>query len=141
MNGYAGLQEAMDTGCFNEDVATSTFEQTQERLMSGEAAMTVNLTHALIPALTGNHGHDAVSETIGFFPVALESDVSSWQTTGQAMYVPSGGQTDLGREYVAWATGPAYQDYLDAVKQFPVLEGFDDPDGIATPLVEAKQAF
>lgn len=140
VDGYRGLLEAQDAGCFNDDASTSTFEQTQERLMSGEAAMTVNLS-GIATILSETYGPDVVSETVGFFPLARESTVSSWQTAGLAVYVPSAGDVETARQYVDWATGAGYQGYVDALGQYPVLEGATDPAGIVAPLVEAREAF
>lgn len=143
MAGYQGLQEAHERGCFNADAATSTFETTLDRLVKGEAVAT-----AALSIFTNNiksvHG-DAALEQLGFSPLSLETDVSSWQTVNQAIYVAQNddpAKLQLAKDFVAWITGDGYQDYIDLTVQYPVINTAEAPSGdFPTVLVEADEAF
>jgi raffinose/stachyose/melibiose transport system substrate-binding protein len=141
--GFEGLKDLHTKGCFNSDASTSKYETSIKRLIEGKAAMIFNLSVAS-GIMVDTFGADAVDKKIGFFPMSYRTDVTSWQLTGQSIYVPNRSdkaQVDLAKRYVDWITGPAYQDYVNLTKQYPIIQGATAPDGIVEPLKEAKAAF
>jgi raffinose/stachyose/melibiose transport system substrate-binding protein len=138
--GYQGLDTLNKQGCFGSHASTETFENTQKNLMSGASAMMPALTQ-LEPILADGFGQAKVNSTVGFFPLAKTSTVSSWQMTAEAVYVPKGSNQDLGVQYVDWLTGPAYQDYVNATKQYPDLNGVTAPSDIAPVLQQAQRFY
>src|SRR5215207_9325014 len=122
-------QDLQTMGCYNDDLLTATFEGEQEALMGDQAAMVFQGTW-MVGALLDSYGLEAIDEKVGFFGLSTDSNVVSWQTTGSAVYAPITGNADneaLAREFVNWASGEGYQGYLDEAKQFPILQGYEDP--------------
>jgi raffinose/stachyose/melibiose transport system substrate-binding protein len=142
--GYQGLKTAYERKCFNDDIKTASFENSQKRMISGEAAMTPTIsvqTSIFVDAF----GADEVEKNLGFFPIAKDSNLAAWQTTGQAIYVPQTNEparVAKAEAFVDWITSTAVaQEYVDATKQYPVFTGVNAPSDIPTPLKEAYTAF
>jgi raffinose/stachyose/melibiose transport system substrate-binding protein len=143
VQGFQGLQTANKSGCFGKDVSTTTFENSQKQLVNGDAAMMAALTQ-FVPLLTDAFGADKVNQQVGFFPLSLTSNVTSWQMTGEAIYLPKtndAAKTALAKKYVDWITGTAYQDYINATHQYPVITGITTPADSPTASQEAQAAF
>ncbi|MFC0529318.1 ABC transporter substrate-binding protein [Phytohabitans kaempferiae] len=142
--GYQGLKTAYERKCFNDDIKTASFENSQKRMISGEAAMTPTIsvqTSIFVDAF----GAEEVDKNLGFFPIAKDSNTAAWQTTGQAIYVPQTNEPariEKAKAFVDWITSAQVaQEYVDSTKQYPVFEGVNAPTGIPLPLQEAYTAF
>jgi len=142
MRGYEGLKKAYDANCFADDVKTGTFEKTQKRIVSGAAAMTPVIS-PIVQILLDGFEREKV-DNLHFFPFSYQTTVSSWQSTGQAIYVPINTDTtkqDAAIAYVNWITGDGYQGYVDGSAQLPVIEGATPPDDLTAVFTEANDAF
>lgn len=98
----------------------------------------------MVGALLDSYGLEAIDEKIGFFGLSTNSNVVSWQTTGSAVYAPITGDAEreaLAREFINWASGDGYQVYLDEARQFPILQGYEDPEDVPIVMQEANAAF
>jgi raffinose/stachyose/melibiose transport system substrate-binding protein len=144
VDAVAKLKELQDHGCLNEDLLTATFENEQQALMEGRAAMVFQGSW-IVGSLIDSYGEEAVNDTVGFFGLSMNSNVVSWQTTGTgAVYAPKTGDPDreaLARDFIDWATGEGYQDFLTESQQFPIIQGYDAPEDLPLVLQEANELF
>lgn len=112
--------------------------------MDGTAAMVFQGSW-IVDELKDTFGIPAVDEKVRFFPLSADSDVVSWQAVGDgSVYAPITG--DPAREaaalqFIDWATGEDYVNFLDNSKQFPMMQGHDAPEGVAQALIQANDAF
>ncbi|MEX1124519.1 MAG: hypothetical protein WEE53_02525 [Acidimicrobiia bacterium] len=142
VEGIETQMELFDAGCFNEDILSATFDNEQTALMDGSAAMVFQGTW-LIQSLLGVYDQAEVDENVGFAPVSATTNVTSWQS-GNAISLPKTGdpaREAAAMEYVRFATGEGYQQYLEDTFQFPIFEGYDPPAESAVAFIEANDAF
>lgn len=144
VDAVARLKELQDTGCLNDDLLTATFTGEQAALMEGRAAMVFQGSW-IVGALRDAYGVEAMDETVGFFGMSTRSNVVSWQTTGTgAIYAPLTGDATreaAAREFINWATGEYFGTYLANSAQFPIMQGYDTPEGVPAVLIEANEQF
>lgn len=144
VDGIAKLKELQDNGCLNSDILTATFANEQEALISGKAAMVFQGSW-MVDGMKDAYGIPELDANVGFFGLSTDSDVTSWQTVGTgSVYAPLTG--DAGREaaalaFIDWATGDGYGQFLQDSKQFPVIQGFEAPEGVPLVSVEANDAL
>ncbi len=145
VDAFAETKKLSDMGCFNKDAKTMTFENSQKALIDGKVAMFFAIANAFAPIFVDSFGLEKVNQDVGFFPLSMKTDVSSWQMTGQAIYVPKQDNKDqvaLAKRYIDWFTGPGYQSYVDQNGSYPVIQGATaDEAKIPTITKEAKAAF
>jgi raffinose/stachyose/melibiose transport system substrate-binding protein len=144
VDGVAKLKELQDNGCLNDDLLTATFVNEQEALMEGTGAMVFQGSW-IVGSLMESYGLEALNEKIGVFGLSANSDVVSWQTVGDgAIYAPKTGdeaRETAARDFINWATGEDYEQFLADSKQFPILQGYDVPADVPDVLVEANRLF
>jgi raffinose/stachyose/melibiose transport system substrate-binding protein len=144
VDGIAKLKELQDKGCLNSDILSATFANEQEALITGKAAMVFQGSW-MVDSMKDSYGIPALDENVGFFGLSTDSDVTSWQTVGTgSVYAPLTG--DAAREaatlaFIDWATGEGYQTFLDDSKQFPIITGYEPPEGVPQVAIEANEAF
>lgn len=143
LEGYAAL---LADGCMNPDVTTATFEDSMAALVNGEAAFVAQHSD-MLPTLLDAAGGDQerIDATIGFVPFSGDSPALTYAASPiGTYYLPKTG--DAAKEaaaldFIRYITGDGYQSYLDAAKTFPVIDGFETPDGIPGILLEVKAAY
>lgn len=145
----AGLQEykkLRDMGCFNKDATTAKFEDSVKAVSDGSAAM-VALHSGLISMFNDRFGGDTAKTdaTIGFAYPSANGEVSAWAPNlSGTWYVPKTGdeaKESTALAFIQYATGAGYQDYVDATKTFPVLEGAVAPTGAQGLVQEVADAY
>lgn len=144
VNAVQKQKDLLDAGCYNDDILTATFENEQQALMEGRAAMVFQGSW-IIPSLIDSYGQEEMDATVGFFGLSENSNVVSWQTTGTgAVYAPLTGDPEreaLARDFIDWATGEGYQSFLDESKQYPIIQGYEAPADLPVLLQEANALF
>lgn len=137
-------KELQDLSCFNEDLLTATFEGEQQALMEDRAAMVFQGSW-IVGSLLDGFGLDAVNEKVGFFGLSANSNVVSWQTTGTgSIYAPITGDEEseaLARDFIDWATGDGYEQYLAESLQFPIIQEHETPADVPLVSQEANTLF
>lgn len=86
----------IDEGLFNDDIKTATFEDQGDALLSGEAAMVVQV-NSFFGQLQAKADTKTLDETIGFFPISPSGNVGS--------FIP-----DQANALVAFKTGDAQRE-------------------------------
>ena len=144
VDGIGKLKELQDKGCLNEDVLTSTFTDQQQALIDGTAAMVFQGSW-MIDSMKDSFGIPSLDENVGFFGLSTDSGVASWQTVGTgSVYAPLTGDAAreaASRQFIDWATGDDYGQFLEDSKQFPIIQGYDVPAGVAQVQIDANDAL
>jgi raffinose/stachyose/melibiose transport system substrate-binding protein len=131
---HEALLEMRDQGCFEDDLATSQYEDQVARLYEGEGAM-VFMGTFILDDLNASYGADEVAQRIGYFPISGRDRLAFW-TIGQTGTYEVPINADPVKQagalaFVRYATGEGYQAYLDESGDLPVLEGFEPPAGVS----------
>lgn len=145
----AGLEEYKkldDMGCFNKDATTAKFEDSVKAVSEGTAAM-VALHSGLISMFNDQFGGDTAKTdaTIGFAYPSADEAVSAWAPNlSGTWYVPKTGddaKESTALAFIQYATGEGYQDYVNATKTFPVLDGATPPTGVQGLAQQVADAY
>lgn len=131
---HQALVDMRDRGCFEDDLATSTYEDQVSRLFEGTAAMAFMGTF-IVDDMNASYGAEAVEEAIGYFPVSADGTLAFW-TVGQTGTYEVPVNNDPVRQagalaFIRYATGEGYQEYLDESGDLPVIEGFEPPANVS----------
>jgi raffinose/stachyose/melibiose transport system substrate-binding protein len=144
VDGISKLKELQDKGCLNSDVLTSTFNDQQQGLIDGTTAMVFQGSW-MSDSMKDSFGIPALDANVGFFGLSTDSDTASWQTVGTgSVYAPKTGDASreaAARQFIDWATGDDYGQFLQDSKQFPIIQGYDVPEGVAQVQIEANDAL
>lgn len=144
--GLKAYKQFQDEGCFNDDAVTAKYEDSARMLMNGEAAMMALHSDeiSLFNDIAG--GDTSVTDaTLGFTAVSAHSPVVGWSgPLPGTWYAPKTGNADreaAALEFIRYATGPAYQQFIDESKTFPILKGFQPPAGAQQLSYDFKAMF
>lgn len=141
LDAYVDLR---DSGCFNKDYSTGTFENALASVYEGTSAITA-LHSDVYPQLLAAAGDDAqlLSDTVGFATVSKD--------TPRGLYIPgplgtffapktgNAAKEAAARAFIEYATGDGYGQFLEDSDGVPMIEGYPQPEGL-TPLQESFQA-
>ncbi len=130
--------QVRDAGCNQNDFITGTFEQEQKTITDGSTAM-IPWSTSLVYLIASKYP----AEGIGFAPVSLTSDVTSYGYFGtETLVLPKSGDPKkeaAARVYLEYVTSTDYQKFLNAGKYYPVISGFDVPAGVPSAVQQANQ--
>ncbi|MFE5671651.1 ABC transporter substrate-binding protein [Agromyces sp. NPDC056523] len=143
-----GLETYLEVrdACFQDNYATGTFENAVTEVYSGNAAMTVihSDTYDIWQDAAGGD-EELLSETVGFTGLSTETARAAFGPGPLGSYMaPKTG--DAGKEaaalkFIEYATGEGYGPLIEANKAFPVIDGYDVPEGISGLKQEFKDAY
>ncbi|MFJ7995707.1 ABC transporter substrate-binding protein [Streptomyces sp. NPDC096310] len=106
MAGFEHLQQVHELGLTNKDYATATYDQGQQLLASGKAAMYPQTTSA-VRAMTQRY--PAAAKDIGLFPIPGDAPatygLTTWQPQGLYIMKASEKQ-ELAKKFVAFVASP-----------------------------------
>lgn len=126
-------KDLINEGLFNDDIATATFEEQGDALLSGDAAMTVQV-NALYGQLVAKADAATVDETIGFFPISPSGNVAtSIPDQGNALVAFATGeekQEAAARQFLAFWMGPNYADFIADQQTVSFKSDVPSPDGV-----------
>lgn len=143
--GFEHIQEGYEKGWYQQDYATTTFEQGMEILANGEAAHYPMLSFAL--ATIATNWPDKVND-IGFFaqpgPSADKNGATIWMLS--ANYIPqttTGEKLDVAKDFLAYTVSPEAIAVLN--EKVPpsgpyLIKGAELPDNVL-PAVEDIAAY
>jgi raffinose/stachyose/melibiose transport system substrate-binding protein len=131
-------------GCFEEDLATSQYEDQTARLWDGTAALMFSGSFVL-DDLNATHGIDAVAAKIGYFPLSAKDQVAMWTVSQAGSYQVPVNKDPLKQAaalaFVRYVTGEGYGSYLEASGDLPILEGFPEPSTVTETRRELDAAL
>ncbi|HEU5129918.1 MAG TPA: extracellular solute-binding protein [Glycomyces sp.] len=137
-------QSLIDEGLFNEDIKTATFEDQGAALLSGEAAMVmqVNSYFGQLQALAGT---EELNETIGFFPIAPSGNTGTFvPDQANALVAFKTGDADresAARQLLSYWLGDGYEDFVDDQATVSLQSGVETPADVPEALLSVSDAL
>lgn len=146
VEGLTAYAELRDSGCFNGDATTATFEAGLQSVFDGSAAL-IALPSDMAGLLIGSHDGDAalVSDTVGFAPLSATAAVGNFSPSPSGtFYVPKTGDEEKQRaaiDFIEFVSGKGYQAYVDQAGIIPTLTTATTPElpGIMRDIEAAMQ--
>jgi len=131
-----------DQGCFNSDYKVGTYTGEQTALTTGSTAMVAQGSF-MIPDLLKQLGQKKLDETVGFAPFSAGGPLVQWQPNF-AFYLPKNKDSvklNAAASLLNFASGPAYQDFINTAGTPSALEGFETPSTVPQAIQDADAAF
>ncbi|MEW1824147.1 extracellular solute-binding protein [Streptomyces sp. NPDC088196] len=129
-------------GCFNSNLKTATYAQQEAAFESGRTAMIPQGTW-VSPDLVKALGVKKMNAQVGWQALSTSTSTAAYSTT-LSVQVPKTGDTKKesgALSFLDFASGPAYQKFVDANNQAPALTGFKPPADLPTALLSAYGAL
>jgi raffinose/stachyose/melibiose transport system substrate-binding protein len=144
----AGLEQyetLLTEGCMSPDISTATFEDNVADVFAGEAAYQLihsNIAPVYVDAANGDSAK--VDATIGFTTLGAAMKEALIQPGILGSYfAPKTGDADreaAALDFIRFATGENYADYIAESGTFPLIEGTPDPE-TSELMKEIKAAY
>ncbi len=138
------FKDLIDEGLFNKDIVTATFEDQGDALLSGEAAMAVQI-NALFGQLQAKADTATLNETIGYFPISPSGNVAtSHPDQSNALVAFETG--DAAREAAArqfltfWMT-EYYPTFVEEQNTVSLMTGVESPSSVPQALLDVHASL
>jgi len=141
----SGYQALVDEGLFNSDITSATFEDQGDAILSGEAAMAVQV-NTFFGQLQAKADTDELNQKIGFFPISPSGNVGTF-IPDQANALVAFKTGDADREAAArqllsfWLSSEEYSKFVADKNTVSILEGVETPATVPTALTENAAAI
>ncbi|HZL06740.1 MAG TPA: carbohydrate ABC transporter substrate-binding protein, partial [Coriobacteriia bacterium] len=139
----AEYKSLIDEGLFNDDIATATFEDEGDALLSGDAAMVVQM-NALFAQLQAKADGATLDETIGFFPISPSANVgTSIPDQGNAVVAfatGDGTQEAAARQFLSFWLGPNYADFIEDRQTVSLKSDVETPASVPQMMLDVAGA-
>ena len=139
LNDYQAL---IKDGCFNSDLKTGTYARQESEFESGRTAMIAQGTW-VSPDLVKDMGVPKMNAQLGWQALSTRTATAAYSTTF-SLQVPKTGNTtneSAALSFLDYASGPAYQKFVDTNDQAPALAGFQTPAMVPSALLSAYRAL
>ncbi|MDT7845580.1 ABC transporter substrate-binding protein [Streptomyces justiciae] len=142
LTAYDKLRRA---GCFNSDRTTAKWEDQMKAVLEGKAAMVAQNSDSIGLLNADANGDTAeVDASVGFVGVSATKPVATYAPSPLGTYyVPSTGDSQKERaavDFIEFATGAGYADYIKEAKIIPTLSGATTPE-LQGLLQDVKKAY
>lgn len=139
-------KKLIDANCAVKDITTATFENSVDRVYSGQAVYQA-IHSNIAPVYLDAAGGDAkkLSDTVGFTAFGAEKQ-STFVNPGPigTYFVPKTGNAakeKAAKEFIEFITGEYNQTYINNSGTFPILEGINDPSDAGGLMLDIKKAY
>lgn len=125
-------------GLFNSNITSATFEDQGQAVLSGEAAMAVQV-NTFFNQLQAKASTDELNQKIGFFPISPSGNVGTF-IPDQSNALVAFKTGDSAREAAArqflsfWLSETEYTKFVEAQNTVSILQGVDTPATVPTAL-------
>lgn len=135
--------DLIDEGLFNDDIATATFEDQGDALLSGDAAMAVQV-NALFGQLQALADAQTLDDTIGFFPISPSGNIGT-AIPDQANAVVAFATDDedqeaAARQFMSFWLGPNYPDFIESTETVSLMSEVETPDDVPQALRDVHES-
>lgn len=134
VNNYDNL---FKEGLFNSDYKTATFEDQGKALLSGNAAMAVQI-NALFSEMQASSDTKTLNQKIGFFPISPSDNVGTFipDQSNALVAFKTGDATReaAARQFLEYWMGDGYSDFVKAQSTVSIEKGVDTPAGVPDAL-------
>ncbi|WP_225447231.1 ABC transporter substrate-binding protein [Streptacidiphilus sp. PB12-B1b] len=132
----ADYQTLIKDGCFNSNLKTGTYAQQESEFESGKVAM-IPQGSWVSPDLVKAMGVTKMNQEIGWQAMSTSTATAAYSTTF-SLQVPKTADTkgeSAALSFLDFASGPAYQTFVDTNDQAPALSGFKTPANVPDALL------
>ncbi|MFI6706374.1 ABC transporter substrate-binding protein [Nonomuraea sp. NPDC050478] len=134
----------IDEGLFNADIKTATFEDQGEALLSGEAAMVMQV-NSFFGQLQAKAGTAELDEKIGFFPISPSGNVGTFipdqSNALVAFRTGDAAREAAARQLLAYWMGPGYAGFAADRKTVSLRTDLPSPDGVPQALLDVHASL
>ncbi|MET7481954.1 extracellular solute-binding protein [Streptomyces sp. NPDC005538] len=143
--GLTAYDKLRTAGCFNSDRTTAKWEDQMKAVLDGKAAMVAQNSDSIGLLNSDANGDSAkVDKSVGFVGVSATKGVATYAPSPLGTYyVPSTGNSEKERaavDFIEFATGAGYADYIKEAKIIPTLSGTETP-ALQGLLQDVKKAY
>lgn len=146
----ATIQKAVDNydglikeGLFNSNLKTATFEDQGKALLSGDAAMTVQV-NSFFGQLQALSDTKTLNDKIGFFPISPKGNVGTFipDQSNALVAFKTGDATReaAARQLLSYWLGDGYQDFIKSQSTVSILKGIETPASVPDALKASSDA-
>jgi raffinose/stachyose/melibiose transport system substrate-binding protein len=135
-------QTLIKDGCFNSNLKTGTYAQQESEFETGKTAM-IPQGSWVSPDLVTAMGVTKMNAQVGWQTLSTSTPIAGYSTTF-SLQVPKTGDTtteSAALSFLDFASGPAYQTFVNANDQAPALAGFTTPANLPSALLANYQAL
>lgn len=135
-------QTLIKDGCFNSNLKTGTYAQQESEFETGKTAM-IPQGSWVSPNLVQAMGITQMNAQVGWQALSTSTPTAAYSTTF-SLQVPKTGDTSTesaALSFLDFASGPAYQQFVNANDQAPALSGFSTPSNLPSALLANYQAL
>ncbi|MEV0614441.1 ABC transporter substrate-binding protein [Nonomuraea sp. NPDC050404] len=134
----------VDEGLFNSDIKTATFEDQGEALLSGKAAMAMQV-NSFFGQLQAKADTAELDEKIGFFPVSPSGNVGTFipdQSNALVAFRTGDARREqAARQLLAYWMGPGYAGFVADRKTVSLRTDVPTPDGVPQALKDVHASL
>jgi raffinose/stachyose/melibiose transport system substrate-binding protein len=145
------IQGAIDTydglikeGLFNENLKTATFEDQGPALLSGEAAMAVQV-NSFFGQLQSLADTDELNQKIGFFPISPSGNVGTFipdQSNALVAFKTGDAEREAAsRQLLSYWLGDGYQDFVNAQSTVSLQTGVESSSDVPQALLDVSASL
>ncbi|MEV0146073.1 MULTISPECIES: extracellular solute-binding protein [unclassified Nonomuraea] len=131
-------------GLFNSDIKTATFEDQGEALLSGKAAMAVQV-NSFFGQLQAKADTATLDKKIGFFPISPSGNVGTFipdQSNALVAFRTGDAKREAAaRQLLAYWMGPGYQEFVTARKTVSLETDVPTPAGVPQALLDVHKSL
>lgn len=137
-------QDLIDEGLFNDDIKTATFEDQADALLTGEAAMVVQV-NSFFGQLQALADSDELDEKIGFFPISPSGNVGTFipdQSNALVAFQTGDAEREAAaRQLLSYWLGDGYADFVADQQTISLQDGVATPDGVPQALLDVHASL
>ncbi|WP_217708518.1 ABC transporter substrate-binding protein [Nonomuraea rhodomycinica] len=134
----------IDEGLFNADIKTATFEDQGAALLSGKAAMAVQV-NSFFGQLQAKADTAELDKKIGFFPISPSGNVGTFipdQSNALVAFRTGDARREAAaRQLLAYWMGPGYQEFVTARKTVSLKTDVPTPAGVPQALLDVHKSL
>ncbi|MFB4268072.1 ABC transporter substrate-binding protein [Nonomuraea sp. GTA35] len=134
----------IDEGLFNADIKTATFEDQGEALLSGKAAMVMQV-NSFFGQLQAKADTAELDEKIGFFPISPSGNVGTFipdQSNALVAFRTGDAKREqAARQLLAYWMGPGYAGFVADRKTVSLRTDVPAPDGVPQALKDVHASL
>ncbi|UBU16187.1 ABC transporter substrate-binding protein [Nonomuraea gerenzanensis] len=134
----------IDEGLFNADIKTATFEDQGEALLSGKAAMVMQV-NSFFGQLQAKADTAELDEKIGFFPISPSGNVGTFipdQSNALVAFRTGDAKREqAARQLLAYWMGPGYAGFVADRKTVSLRTDVPTPDGVPQALLDVHASL
>ncbi|WP_194396364.1 ABC transporter substrate-binding protein [Microbacterium atlanticum] len=138
---YQGL---IEEGLFNENLKTATFEDQGPALLSGDAAMAVQV-NSFFGQLQSLADTEELNEKIGFFPISPSGNVGTFipdQSNALVAFKTGDAKREAGaRQLLSYWLGDGYQDFVNAQSTVSLQSDVDSSADVPQALLDVSASL